>query len=546
MEEKRKPIFEDVFELMGGAGCFQVGLYFLCCGIEVSVALSVVFYYFEYANPGWTCAPESNATGAMRYNFTAQGQHAWTGLENITAAFENETSLKDYCPADGSTRCENLKYASDFTSISTEWDFICNRRYLGRLTASLYFVGVLVGSCGSGYFSDSYGRRRTLLAMWVMLIVSQTISGFSPVWEMYLPVRILAGIMAGGCSTVAMILPMEYFGPRYRIITSNRIGWQIGGLLLALVGYLTRSWQYTAMANGLMMVPLVPLIAIFMPESARWSMQKGRIKEAKGWIKRIAKCNGKPQPDLTILDDIAEAERDKMRTTKNLTYLDLFRTKRYMLRTSALFLAWFDISLISYGIGADMEVLTGSMYLNTTIMSLCLLVLGWMTIPVANRIGRLKTYIIYKTGLISCMVVSMSLALVDEKQYAVYITAVVLFSYVWQSGVWALVFVFATEAFPTLLRTRASAVGNIASRVAGIVAPQIGLLTVYHASIPYIIYLTVGVVSTILVKLGIPETNNKPLMEDLPEKIKERDLESTGHRENERLDEQEEILNTTL
>jgi hypothetical protein len=48
--------------------------------------------------------------------------------------------------------------------------------------------------------------------------------------------------IAGGCSTVAMILPMEYFGPRYRIITSNRLGWQIGGIILALLGYLIRKW----------------------------------------------------------------------------------------------------------------------------------------------------------------------------------------------------------------------------------------------------------------------------------------------------------------
>jgi hypothetical protein len=117
MEEKRTPIFEDVFNLIGHVGCFQICIYLFGCIIEVSVALSIVFYTLEYANPGWSCAPDqTNTTGSTHFNSTTLGDNLGA---NFTA-LGNELTLRNYCPKDGSTRCTNLTYADDFTSISTE------------------------------------------------------------------------------------------------------------------------------------------------------------------------------------------------------------------------------------------------------------------------------------------------------------------------------------------------------------------------------------------------------------------------------------------
>ncbi|XP_064630702.1 solute carrier family 22 member 15-like [Lineus longissimus] len=504
--ENRAPIFEDIFELIGHIGTTQVCMYLIACVIEVAVSLSVLFYSLEYANPGWTCLEVSNSSDTLiTQNGTGNETGIWTS-GNLT---------ENVCPLTNSS-CVNLTYSDEYTSISTEWNLICDRRYIGRLTASLYFVGVLLGACISGQLSDTFGRKKTILMMWTSLIISQTCTGVVPDWEFYLPLRILAGVFAGGCSTVALILPMEYLGPKYRILTSNRIGWQIGGMLVALIGYLTRSWRKTALAAGLLTLPFVPLFHFFIPESARWLIQKGRVEEAKLWIKRIAKYNRRPPPDLSVLDKIAEAEDARMHMQERYTYLDLFRTKKYAVRSLVLMLGWFDVSILAYGIGADMEMLTGNIYFNMAITSVLMISLRWTVIPIANRIGRRKTYLLSKIGVMVCLLVVMILAIMDHERFGTVITGMVLTSFVCQAGVWCMVFIYPSEAYPTLLRTRATALGNMSARMAGIVAPQVGLLSQYHTSGPYVLYLVIAFVTLILFYGIMPETNGKPLPEDLP------------------------------
>jgi hypothetical protein len=76
-----------------------------------------------------------------------------------------------------------------------------------------------------------------------------------------------------------------------------------------------------------------------MPESARWSIQKGRFDEAMYWIKMIARANKKPCPDLALLKNIAVTEEEE-RKTKRYTYIDLFRTRKYAIRTVAVLMSW--------------------------------------------------------------------------------------------------------------------------------------------------------------------------------------------------------------
>ncbi|OBS58397.1 hypothetical protein A6R68_10433 [Neotoma lepida] len=73
----------------------------------------------------------------------------------------------------------------------------------------------------------------------------------------------------------------------------SSIFWMGGVLLLALVGYLIRSWQWLLLAVTL---PCVPgIISIWwVPESARWLLTQGRVEEAQTYLFCCAKLNGQP------------------------------------------------------------------------------------------------------------------------------------------------------------------------------------------------------------------------------------------------------------
>lgn len=77
-----------------------------------------------------------------------------------------------------------------------------------------------------------------------------------------------------------------------------------------------------------------------MPESARWSIQKGRFKEAMYWLKMIARFNRKPCPDMELLQEIAGAENKEKQELRRYTYIDLFKGKEYALRTFLLTFSW--------------------------------------------------------------------------------------------------------------------------------------------------------------------------------------------------------------
>jgi hypothetical protein len=94
--------FEDVFYLIGDVGWLQIGYYGFGCIIEIAVSLSVLFYIFEYANPGWTCEVshtiEIDADGTSYYN---------------------NTVVNNFCPTENLT-CTNLTFSDEFASLSTD------------------------------------------------------------------------------------------------------------------------------------------------------------------------------------------------------------------------------------------------------------------------------------------------------------------------------------------------------------------------------------------------------------------------------------------
>ena len=52
--------------------------------------------------------------------------------------------------------------ASLFFFLSSQWNLICDRAFLGATIQSCYFVGMLVGSIVTGILSDAWGRKKCI------------------------------------------------------------------------------------------------------------------------------------------------------------------------------------------------------------------------------------------------------------------------------------------------------------------------------------------------------------------------------------------------
>lgn len=93
---------------------------------------------------------------------------------NMTSPCEalNSTQLSLYSSELAFYECDNYEYEGDDNIIS-EWNLVCDRSHLVSVVEMCFLAGAAVGSICSGWVSDRFGRRHTLL----ILATTQTVFG---------------------------------------------------------------------------------------------------------------------------------------------------------------------------------------------------------------------------------------------------------------------------------------------------------------------------------------------------------------------------------
>ena len=152
-------------------------------------------------------------------------------------------------------------------------------------------IGTTVGSFVWGALADVYGRRASILLAAVMF-VGTSICGTMPSFWWNVFMCFIMGMAAGGMLPVANALLAEIMPPKHRgwcLVLIGGLG-TVGGyfvasessaLLQPFFGW--RIMWLLGLPTGLMLVALSP----FMPESARFLLQMGRVDEARETFARF-------------------------------------------------------------------------------------------------------------------------------------------------------------------------------------------------------------------------------------------------------------------
>ncbi|XP_064646532.1 solute carrier family 22 member 15-like [Lineus longissimus] len=523
---KHGKTFEDILDIVGNFGRAQAIILFFAIALEATAGLVVYYFMFEGGNPGFQCSNIGSSDFFTTAPMTVEFDAATTVvLPNDTYAVLPSSSLPllanetlNKCPKQGV--CENITFSDAYTSAVTEWGLVCTERYVPRLIISLMFVGLLIGALVGGQLADMYGRKWTLIASWILLMATHSFGALAHTWPLYAVIRTFAGIFCGSIATVAGILPMEFVGPKWRPFITCRFGWRIGNLILVLLAYFIPAWRHLVVASGLIMFPVMVLAIFFMPESSRWLIQKQRYEDAMKVLTSIARLNRKEKPDMTLLHKVGE--RCKAEAEYRYTFFDLFRTKKYAAQTLTVMTGWFVSNTTTYAIQSQISSdLVGNIYLNVLIACL----LNTVTVAVAafvfTRIGRRISYpvtMVYPVlAMFTILVMDLTGYMVGREMVR---TLLALTSYGVIATSWQVDLLYCSEAYPTLVRNIATGAGNMAARLGGILAPQIGLLGVFHPSIPYAIIGFLAILASVLMYVVMPETKGKPLPEDLPPRRK--------------------------
>lgn len=214
--------------------------------------------------------------------------------------------------------------------------------------ASVVFVGILIGSFFWGKIAGRYGRKNAFLGACSTMTLAGFLSGASPSYYWLIFFRTVVGFGVGG-AVIPFDLLAEFIPAHDRGVFLIYIEyfWSLGSLFVAGVAWASlgsEGWRFLAYVSAIP-VSLASILGIlFLPESPRWLLVKGRIEEAEKIIYTAAEINGTKIPNFSLTTvGTDEIERDSK-------YIDLLRISKNRKVSLPLWTIWFMFGFTYYGL----------------------------------------------------------------------------------------------------------------------------------------------------------------------------------------------------
>ena len=189
----------------------------------------------------------------------------------------------------------------------TDWDLICTKSHLKALTQNLYILGTGC-SLFTGVLADLIGRRSALTILILLLTLTLNITPFlmhTPVISnptklaLFCISRFLQGL-GQTLYQIGMVLLLEITGPEHRVFAANVLayGFAVGQIVLVGVVYWLKDWLKVSWMLAVYALPFLTFFWI-VPESPRWLLSVGRVREARHIVIKIATRNKWGQKNIS-------------------------------------------------------------------------------------------------------------------------------------------------------------------------------------------------------------------------------------------------------
>ncbi|NXY75785.1 S22A7 protein, partial [Glareola pratincola] len=519
--------FEDLLLEIGGFGRFQILILFILCLPRINLPMHFLLHNFLAATPSHHCAiPHQEAfvnltmeevllisiprepDGTFR-SCEMFSQPQFQLLLNSSLQPENDSIIQP---------CQHgwVYDHSQFTStISTQWDLVCEQRGLNQATATFFFIGVTMGAVIFGYLSDRFGRKTMLLLSLVCSVVFGMLSAASISYSMLAITRTLTGVALSGVSLIVLPLGMEWVDIQHRTLTGilTSIFWSIGNMLLAMVAYLVREWHWLLVAvTGPCLLSIVCLW--WVPESARWLIANGKVKQAHRHLLRCARMNGRKDfaedVPLLIYAQRIVLQWEYKKPGGSYSYISLFRTpvlRKISLCSGAV---WFGVAFSYYGMSMNLTGFGLNMYLSQFVFGIIEIPAKVIMYALVNRVGRRQSqaWALILTGL--CIGANV----VIPKPFTSLRSVVAIMGKGFSEAAFTTVFLYTSELYPTVLRQNGMGYTSFVARLGGALAPLVFLLDEVWRSLPEVTYCGVAVCCGSVAFL-LPETLNVHLPEGI-------------------------------
>lgn len=356
-------------------------------------------------------------------------------------------------------------------------------------TVSIALIGTVIGAFGVGRPSDRLGRKRSLMFLGWLFLISALGCAFAPNWLTLVVMRGIGGLAIGGASVVVPLYIVEIAPGRYRgrLVAVNQFNIVLGILISYISNYLaalaidqqTVVWTWCAeCANwfvsepmaaesikwrlmlGVESIPAILFIALLfsISESPRWLVRVGRRDESL----RVLRDIGDPEPETTLAN-IDETLKNAL----NGVNVPLFQ-KKYLW---PIFLAWAvamfnqlsGINAINYYaprifenfVGAQnaLAITVGLGTVNLIFTILGMSIIDWCGRRKLLMIGALGTTLMH-------FLAAWQISLGDRANPFIAIFAILGFIGFFATSQGAVIWVFISEIFPNAVRAKGQALGS--------------------------------------------------------------------------------------
>ena len=418
----------------------------------------------------------------------------------------------------------------------------------GQAIASALY-GTIIGALFGGIPAERYGRKKILIGIGILFMVSAVGSALAPEVISFMVFRFLGGLGVGASSVVAPMFISEIAPAKNRgkLVATFQFNIVFGILLAYFSNYLLsgigeEAWRWML---GILTFPAILFVVLmfFVPESPRWLMVHKKEYQKAREILQVSDPEG--------VDDAIDAIHLSIDEEKQKASLSAFFKKRFTVPILlAILIAFFNqmsgINAIIYFAPRVFELAgigKSAAFLQSAGIGLVNLIFTMLGLYLIDRIGRKKLMLIGSVGYI------LSLGAVAAAFYFQWlggiIVPVLLFFFIAAHaiGQGAVIWVFISEIFPNQVRSYGQSLG---SSVHWIMAALVTSVFPFFANNPtigpakiFLFFTLMMILQLLWVLFKMPETKGVSL-EQLESKL----LSKTKKKEKIPLEKLESIVET--
>jgi SP family galactose:H+ symporter-like MFS transporter len=382
-------------------------------------------------------------------------------------------------------------------------------------------IGQIAGALAAGVLANAIGRKKSMVLIAISYAVFALLGALSVSLPMLLTARFLLGLTIGVTVVVVPVYVAESAPTAVRgaLLTTYQLTIVTGLIIGYLAGYLlagTHSWRWMLGLAAAPAILLLPLL-IGLPDTARWYLLKGRPDDARLALLRAEPTANADEELAEMGREVSEGSGDGVsETLREMTRRPYSRATVFVIALG--FLAQITgVNAIIYYSPRIFQAMgfTGNFALLglPALVQVAGLAAVGTALTLVDRVGRRPILLSGIAMMIAADVVLMAVFARGLGGPVVGFAGVLLFIFGYTAGFGSLGWVYASESFPTRLRSIGSSTMLTANLVANAIVAAV-FLTVLHSlggAGAFAVFGLFAVVAFVVVYRYAPETKGRQL-----------------------------------